>query len=253
MKAFFLLFFLGTTAMATEYQVSGSINLNAPLPNQNNRPRVSSPAVQPQQSKLRGGVELGTGNFMGGTSLSSINGLGILGDYKLDRKWSAEARMFFSQYSLSQPYYYSAWGGWNGDWDNWYRGYWNRYQLGSNTVGFNQVDLSIGPNYRLLSSRFSPVFGAFVQYSHKYYSVPSTPSVYYGYYNTGYGGSSDSVALGALVGVEYQLDKDISIGADLRFVMPIGSTSASTYYPGTPQSIDSLNYYIGSVNLKFGF
>lgn len=253
---------LSAGAYATEYSVSGSLNLN-PVGQSEAKPlRLPRPpapvkkqkTVKPSDpSKFSGGIELGVGAFPGASNVSGMNEVGLVGDYKLDSHWGLEGRMAFSQFSLTNPYYYSGWNGWRGDWDDWYRYYYPSYAVyGGQTVNFSQVDLTFGPTYRFLTGRFSPVVGGLVGYIHRYYSAPT--SVGYNYYQPGFSGSSDSLAVGALVGVDYKLTKELSIGADLRYMVPFAyGTNSGYYYPATSSPLESLNYYTTTVNLKFSF
>ena len=229
MKAFFLILFLSVGAFAKDVPATVHLPDDVPV--------YSAPTVSLRPSpKFKMGVDLEFGNFVGGQGLSSLAGVGFLGDYKLDRHWGLEGRLAFLTFDLSTPYYYSGWG-------------WGRpcYSY-AETVTYNQVEATFGPTYRILTGKFSPVLGAMLGYTHRYFTQPT-----YGYSTVGYSGNSDSLSVGGLVGLDYQVTKEFSIGADLRYMVPVSYSANSYYYPSTRSPVEGLNYYVGSINLKFIF
>jgi hypothetical protein len=187
--------------------------------------------------KFSAGLELGGGQFPGTSHISSIGGFGFLGDYNFTSQWALEGRLMFSNYSVNNPYLYN--GG--------YYGYGYGYYYGG--INYSQVDVTLGPNYRILKTPLSPVIGGMVGYSHRYFNSP-----YYSYYNNSQG-TSDSAEVGPYLGLDYRVSKAFSFGADFRYMVPFASSNSGgvQYWPTPNQPVENLNYYIGGVYVKFSF
>jgi hypothetical protein len=159
------------------------------------------------------GFEGGSGglnNLPYGVTATNPSGVGLLGDYQIDRKISIEGNVFISNYNLSiNTLNYNAWYG---------------YSYYTSQVSVNQIDVSVGPKYRLLKAKLSPVVGLDLDYAHRQFSTQ--------YYN--YGISipnmpSDLLSLGGSVGLNWRVEKDFSVEVDVDQMF----NQQGSYYLGT--------------------
>lgn len=186
---------------------------------------VSAPLSLSGSDKLSIGAELGATTTLGSQVVGDSQGAGVLGSYKLDPNWSVQGDMFFSSRTNNYRFY------------SWYGPY--NQQLNSNSV-----TLTLGPVYRPTSRRFSPLIGFLGSYEHDYYSLQN-----YCYERLAY--SQDSLFVGPMVGLEYRITRDVTIGAELRYMMNVVTSNNLPAPYNTTNG--SLNYYMAGINVKFNF
>lgn len=176
--------------------------------------------------KLSIGAEIASAAYVGTTNVGQSQGVGVIGAYKIDPKIAIQFDMFFSNHVTT----YQFW--------SWYGPY-------NQLVNSNSVALTAGPIYRASGKKFSPIIGGLVSYQHDYNNIPN-PYVY-GQRPTY---DVDSLYFGPVVGLDYEITRDISIGLDLRYMFNAGSSSN---LPAPYDSNLDQNYYMAGVNLKFNF
>lgn len=167
-------------------------------------------------SPFRVGFDVSTGGVSDleyGDSAGSSSGFDMLGGYAFDSRFSLNGGFGFSSMSVqTQNYYYTGWYG-------------SAYSYIKGTA--EQMDLFVDPQVRLLRGDFSPTVGGVVDYAHRWF-VNS-------YYNSNFFVPSlpfDVVSVGPELGLDYRLDPETNIGANVRFLYPdqgASSTVAAFY------------------------
>ncbi len=119
----------------------------------------------------------------------------------------------------------------------------------------NQYQGNLAAKYRLdglFGTNFIPQVGATLSYTYRKYSQTSNIILL-----TGNTGSSTAMDAGLGGGVDYDLNKSLSLGAEFRYMFNLSNQVSANYtnpsygYIGT--SIESLQYYVAGVAARLNF
>jgi outer membrane protein W len=230
-------------------------------------PAPAKPAVAEQKrgpSKWSVGAAVGELTNEGGGSISGASTEGLIGTYKFNDHWALRADLDFSSFNESNETSTTTSTTTTTQVPNscklnpWTHKIDCKYNTTttSNTVGgnassdYNQTDIAVGPTYRFLTSKFSPVVGLGLDYSHRYFNTSFSGSASSG--NTG--GNTDALNGVGLVGLDYKISDTVSIGLDYRYFAPIAETTDNpAFYPAGSQSLESQAYSTTTVNLQIHF
>lgn len=119
----------------------------------------------------------------------------------------------------------------------------------------NQYQGNLAAKYRLdglFGSDFRPQLGAILSYTSRKYSQTNNLILL-----TGNTGSSTAMDAGLSGGIDYDLNKSLSLGAEFRYMFNLSNQVSANYtnpsygYIGT--SIESLQYYVAGVAARLNF
>lgn len=242
------------------------------LPAPSSAPAVAAPApvksvVSEQKrgpSKWSVGAAVGELTNEGGGNISGASTEGLIGTYKFNDHWALRADLDFSNFNESNETSTTTSTTTTTQVPNscklnpWTHKIVCQYKTSttSNTVAgdassdYSQTDIAVGPTYRILTSKFSPVLGLGLDYSHRYFNTSFSGSASSG--NTG--GNTDALNGVGLVGLDYRISDTVSIGLDYRYFAPIAETTDNpAFYPAGSQSLESQAFSTTTVNLQIHF
>jgi hypothetical protein len=115
-----------------------------------------------------------------------------------------------------------------------------------------EYDFDAALKYEFLTGRVRPVIGAVAEYSYRKYQDKM-------YYNVSSDSvSSNSVNLGALIGVDVQLTRRFAVGVDFRYLTNVYRRAGDGYDssfigPQVGTALESLDHYVATISAKFSF
>jgi hypothetical protein len=195
---------------------------------------ANAPSEDEDKAKFFVGALGGIGSY----STNNVSGAfatGVTGKVEFGDRLGVEAGFLYSSY----------------DWKNTCYGY--ACPNGNSLVKtINQYNFTGALTYNILTGRVSPVVGALVGYTRRSYNDRVT--YYPNPYSNGSSTGSSAFDGGLMVGVDIMATKNLSVGADLRYMMNLSyrTDDALAYYYSAvgANPLESLNYYIASINLK---
>ena len=119
----------------------------------------------------------------------------------------------------------------------------------------NQYQGNLAAKYRIdgvFGTNFRPQLGAALSYTYRKYSQTSNLILI-----TGNTGNSTAMDAGVSGGIDYDLNKSFSLGAEFRYMFNLSNQVSANYvnpsygYTGTP--IESLQYYVAGVAARLNF
>jgi hypothetical protein len=168
-------------------------------------------------------------------NINSLYTLGAMGNYKLEHRFSLQAAFDYSRFNINNTAFCPFCAG------------------GTLVKGMDQYDISVGANYNILPYSITPVVGVLLDYARRnYYDV-----VDYGYtYGTPTG--SNAFNAGLMVGADFKISDNLILGCQFSYLWNISywtdnPLAYGLYGPIYGQSVESLNYYMATLNLRFLF
>jgi outer membrane protein W len=218
----------------------------------------------PAPKKWTLGAAVGELSTEGGGSISGGATEGLIGSYKFNDHWALRADLDFSTFNEDNQSSTTSSTTTTTQVPNscklnpWTHKITCKYNTVTNSVSspgdansaYSQTDIAVGPTYRFLTSKFSPVLGLGLDYSHRYYNTSFSGSAS----SPNAGGNTDAINGVGLVGLDYRISDTVSVGLDYRYFAPIAETTDNpAYYPAGSQSLESQAYSTTTVNLQIHF
>lgn len=190
-----------------------------------------------ERSRIAVGGLVGIGNYPSASNVSGAYALGAVVELTLPNRFAVEGTIAYSSYDIKNVGYCL-------------------YCFGSTLVTtMNQWDITGGVKYKILSGMVTPVVGAMLGYSRRDYQSRLSWG-----YGVDSGTGSNAFEGGLLIGADIKCTENLYIGADFRYMMNISYRTdnplaygyfGNSVYVGSP--IESLNYYLASINAKISF
>lgn len=185
-----------------------------------------TPANPEEETMLQVGGALGVGDYPTVSNVQGVYATGVNVSLVTPGGLGVDGSLMFSSYDVKNPqavYPYAP------------------------LTRMDQLNVTAGLSYQILSGRVRPVIGALAGYTRRSFDN----SVYYSNTNTD-NSVSHAIDAGTLFGVDVQVAKKLTVGADIRYMMNLSSRTDNPYaYYGTVgKPIESLSYYFATLNLK---
>jgi opacity protein-like surface antigen len=167
-------------------------------------------------------------------NVKSNYGLGVSIGSQVDERWAVEGRFIYSNYYVDTF---------------WRPGLYNN---------MDQYDITADAKFYLMTGKLKPYIGASVSYILRKYEDRVKQGTYWAYNNSTTNEDTNAVNAGAMAGVDFELNKSLTIGGGLEYshnIMNNRNNFVSIYNlnPTDTKALEEIDFTTVSVNAKMTF